>query len=524
MKISLLVISFLLLVVSLFAIYKAYSLPTERAVTEEVTLLGYQHEGKFDYLVYLKPSHLYGPEPQEPPPPPPDLMKYPTGIIDRFDVTFNYRLVPDRTLAGTSEEVEVRAIVRSPGTSEEKEIILIPKTSKTGNFTIMFPLDISDNATDNYITISDNISGNEIIITAYVYATLKTEAGPIFESFTQSLPIRARGPLIEVEGDLNHTSSGYVGELNYEQYGEFNYEVHLKPGSPFGPITLKPPSIISPTPLPPKTMGSENAIMSKLVDGLNVSFFYHLESSEPIKKLDEAVTIEAVLENPEKWSKTIELVPLSDKSGDFTVTFPVDLKQFSELFDTIQQETGGSASVRNLAIKAKVHTLADTDFGTINEDFIQSINTDLMGDMLVWSDNLTKSETGSIKTTRVVLQTEKYLGLRISQIRIPLAVLASVIIVLFIFSFLWYFRPRQGGLKDMEKKAQQVQRKYKNIIVDVKELPEVKPSETVILLNSLDDLTRTAEGLLKPLLHKAEGRRHIYCVFDAATRYEYHLP
>jgi hypothetical protein len=523
MKKGLLIISFLLFAASLFGVYKAYSLPTERAVTEEVTLLDYQHQGKFDYLVYLKPSYLYGPEPQEPLPPPPDLMKYPTGIIDRFNVTFNYRFVSDRPIAGTSEEVEVRAIVKSPGAKEEKEIILAPKTSKTGDFTITFPLDISDNISDNYITISDNISGSEITITAYVYATFETEAGPVFESFTQSLPMQARGPLVEVEGDLNYTSSGYVGELNYEQHGEFSYEVYLKPGSSFGPITLKPPSMISPTPAPPETMGPENTIMSKLVDGMNITFFYHLESSQPIKKLDEAVAIEAVLENPEKWSKTIELVPLTNKSGDFTVTFPLDLKQFSELFDTIQQETGGSASARNLTIKAKVHTLADTDFGTIDADFTQSINTDLTGDTLVWSDNLTKSEPGSIKTTRVVPQTEKYLGLPVSQTRILLAVVASIILVLFIFSLLGYFWPRQGKLTAMEKKAQQAQKKYKNIIVEIKELPEVKPGETVILLNSLDDLTRTAEGLLKPLLHKAEGQRHIYCVFDAATRYEYHL-
>jgi hypothetical protein len=122
-----------------------------------------------------------------------------------------------------------------------------------------------------------------------------------------------------------------------------------------------------------------------------------------------------------------------------------------------------------------------------------------------------------------VPQTEKYLGLPVSQTRILLAVVASIILVLFIFSLLGYFWPRQGKLTAMEKKAQQAQKKYKNIIVEIKELPEVKPGETVILLNSLDDLTRTAEGLLKPLLHKAEGQRHIYCVFDAATRYEYHL-
>jgi hypothetical protein len=523
MKTSLPIISFLLLIVSLFGLFRAYNLPTERLVIQEVTLLDYQHQGKFDYLVYLKPSHLYGPEPQEPPPPPPELMKYPVAIVDRFNLTFSYSLVPDRPVAKTSEEVEVRAIVKSPGAKEDNEIILIPRTSKTGDFTVTFPLDISDNVSDSQIAVSDNISGSEITITAYVYATFETEAGPVFESFTQSLPMRARGPLIEVAGDLSQTSPGHIGELNYEQHGEFNYEVRLRTDSPFGPVILKPPSVISPTPVSPQAMSPENTIISGLVDSVNMSFSYHLESSKPIKKLDEAVTIEAVLESPGKWSKTIELVPLTNKNEDFTVTFPLDLEQLSVLFDNIQQETATSASARNLAIEAKVRVLADTDFGTIDENFTQSVSTDLNEDVIAWSDNLTKSEPGSFKTTDIVPRTEKLLGLPVSQTRILLAVITGIILVLFAFSLLWYFWRRQAKLTTTEKEAQQAHKKYKNIIVEIKDLPEVKPGETVILLNSLDDLIRTAEGLLKPVLHKAEGQRHIYCVFDAATRYEHQI-
>jgi hypothetical protein len=210
-------------------------------------------------------------------------------------------------------------------------------------------------------------------------------------------------------------------------------------------------------------------------------------------------------------------------NGDFTVTFPLDLKQLSGLFDEIQQETGVSASERDLAVKAKVHVLADTDFGTIDTDFTQSVSTDLKEDVIVWSDNLTKFEPGSIKTTRDVPQTEKFLGRPVSQTRILLDVVTGIILVLFGFSLLWYLRRRQEKLSPVAKAAQQARKKYKNIIVEIKELPEVRPGETVILLNSLDDLVRTAGELLKPVLHKAEGERHIYCVFDAATRYEHHM-
>lgn len=522
MKIALIFVSFIFLVASLAGIYQAYGLPTEKAVTEEVTLLDYEHQGEFDYLIALKPSHLYGPEPQDTPSPPPDVMKYPAAYIDHFNITFNYRFEPDRAITGTSELVEVRATVRSPG-AEAKEIILIPETLKTGDFTVAFPLDISDNVTDNSITINDNISGSEIVITAYVYATVVTETGPVFESFTQSLTLRVRGPLIEVESDLDFTSSGNIGNLSYEQYGQYDYEVYLKPDSPFGAIVLQPPSMISPTPEPTETAGPGDTIIFQLIDAMEVSFSYHLESSQPLKKLDETVVIDVILESPEKWSKTIELVPLTSKSGDFTITFPLDLEQFSELFDIIRQETGTSTSSHGLTIRARVHTAADTDAGAIDTDFIASISTDLAGDKLVWSDNLMQSEPGSIKTTIIVSQAEKYLGMTVSQARIVLPIVASIFVILFVLAIIWYFRQTRVELTAEEKEARQAQKKYKGIIIEIKQLPEVKPGETVILLNSVDDLFRTGEGLLKPVLHKAQGLRHIYCVIDGTTRYEYHL-
>ncbi len=522
MKIALIIVTFILLVASLVGIYQVYGLPAEKAVTEEVTLLDYDNQGTFDYQVTLKPSYLYGTAPQETPPPP-DLMKYPAASIDRFDLSFSYRFVPDGPVSGTSEEVEVRAVVPSSVASEQQEIVLVPVTSETGDFTVSFPLDITANVSAGYVIFGDNASGSAITITASVYAVVNTDTGPVFESFTQTLPMRLRGPLLEVQGDLAQATPGYVGDLNYEQQGAFDYEVFLKPDSPFGAIVLKPPSVIPPTPPAPEIAGPGDIIISRLIDAVDVTFSYHLVSSQPVKKLDETVVVDAILQAPEKWSKTIELVPRIDKSGDFTVTFPLDLESYSELFNSIQRETGVSATARNLTIRAEVHTLADTDSGPIDANFTPSISADLAGDTLVWSGNLTQSLQGSIKSTRVVHQAEKYLRVSVSRARILLPIVAGVILVLFVFALLWYFWRRPGELTAGEKEAQQVQKKYKNIIVEIKELPEVKPGDTVVRLNSLDDLVRTGEGLLKPVLHIVEGRRHIYCVFDASTRYEYQV-
>lgn len=41
------------------------------------------------------------------------------------------------------------------------------------------------------------------------------------------------------------------------------------------------------------------------------------------------------------------------------------------------------------------------------------------------------------------------------------------------------------------------------------------------MLETLYDLIKIAQGLLKLVLHKEEQGKHIYCVLDNTTRYEY---
>jgi hypothetical protein len=57
------------------------------------------------------------------------------------------------------------------------------------------------------------------------------------------------------------------------------------------------------------------------------------------------------------------------------------------------------------------------------------------------------------------------------------------------------------------------------VIVDVGELPPIGAKELVIPIGSVDELVRTADALLKPVLHHAEADKHTYCVIDGAIRY-----
>jgi hypothetical protein len=436
-------------------------------------------------------------------------MKYPAEYIDRFNMTFDFSFVPDKPVAQISEKVEIRAIVKRIGVDDE-EIILVPETEKTGDFTTSFTLQ----------NIEDLLSG-DIEIIATVYTTVETDTGLIFEDFTQNMSIKPSGALVVVSGDLEEIESGYVGELNYEQRGHFDYGVLLQPGSPYGSIILSPPEIKPAEPLPRETMGTGDIILSDLVDEMEVSFSYNLNANKLIAEQYELVEVEAIIENPGKWAKTITLVPTTREDGDFNITIPLDLKQYIEIFSVIQQETGVPVSARNLTIKVNVDTTAVTGTQTIESEFTQSITTDLREGIIVWSGDMEKSEPGSIVITENIIQQEKFIGIEIKQLRIISPIVTSIVFLLLLFFLMIYFRKSPLELSEIEQEAQHVAKKYKGIIIEIEELPVVKPGETVVRLHSLEDLVKAAEGLLKPVLHKAGYEIHIYCVLDPPMRYEY---
>jgi len=85
---------------------------------------------------------------------------------------------------------------------------------------------------------------------------------------------------------------------------------------------------------------------------MEMTFSYQFKSSSPVNQVAEEVEITAVLENPEVWTKSVVLVPLAQKSGDFTITFPLDLDELTQLFMTIQEETGIPTSSPYLTIRS----------------------------------------------------------------------------------------------------------------------------------------------------------------------------
>ena len=503
MKRLFLIVIAVFLIASIFGVVTAFSLPSE--IEEQMAQLNYEHEGKFDYIAYLKPSYLFGPEPEEPPPPPPN-PKYPTEIIDSIDMSFTYI-----TAAETSQQVEVKAVLENPGIWQ-KEITLAPEMTKTGGFTIDFPLDI-DEINELFDTIDEEIK----ITTSVRNVTIIANVVSGSEVFTQSLPIILKKTLIEVDSNLSCTQSGATGE--------FGYIIYLKENSLFDTETLEPPLVTPFTPPPPKTVRPGELLFSKLVDRMDVTFYYKFKSDKPVRELTNEITINAILENPGVWSKTLVLVPRTKKSGDFSIGFPLDVNYVLEMIEAIRSETGVPAESYNLTIKADVHTIAQTDFGPIDEVFSQTLSTALGKGTLEWNEELVASTPGSIETSVMIPNPNKYLGLSVSGVRNLSAAVAGIFFLLLLFSIMLYVKLKPAELSQIEREALRTRKKYGERMAEAMSQTPVEDEKT-ISIGSMEDLIKVADELGKPVIHQAPGtpeEAHAYYVFDGATRYQYLL-
>ena len=99
---------------------------------------------------------------------------------------------------------------------------------------------------------------------------------------------------------------------------------------------------------------------------------------------------------------------------------------------------------------------------------------------------------------------------------------AMVMMATVLFYVIWSYREyRRKWISRIEADDLLVKGKHRDLVVDVAKLPEIKDDEATIELDSLEELVKVAESLLKPVLRLAEKERHIYCVMDGETRYQY---
>jgi len=303
--------------------------------------------------------------------------------------------------------------------------------------------------------------------------------------------------------------SEQVTTFVYNLEGGFGYDAHLADNALYGQSMV--------------TEDDTSVLYLNIVEAIEGRFSYRFISNQPVEHVWHRAEVTALLENGDNWSKPITLIPGVVKASDFTLTFPIDTDQLFELAETINRELGVGGFSYLLTLRADIHTIVETDHGAVNQLYSQSTSGTLQSGQLTWDGSLTKSQSGSLHDTIVVP-----IDTRADRIGWSLA---GVLVLLLGFYVAWnYARSKPLLLTGIEQEARHAKRKHKDVIVDVDSLPEAKSGEVVMTLNptdlvipvsSLDELVKVSESLLRPVLHKVDPYKHIYCVIDGQTRFEY---
>ena len=519
------IVTLVLLLASGYGIWTAYSMPLEWE--EPVTLVNYQHQGEFDYQVYIEPGQLFSPPPNEIPQvieEEAERPQYFTTLVDNIEVSFSYIFTPDYPTTMNSTDVYIVAIIHGPSDWQKE----IPLKSKSGDdrVTISFPLELEDfdeiiDDVEEELEIRRYTEENvyDLVIEARTNISAYTGEEWLDDTFVQQMEVRVGRDTLTWDNELNLDQRRYqwgrFGGFSYKHSGSFSYTIWLDedkttlygPGvTELEPEPYWPPLIINQTPA--------GVYFLRLIDIIKSSFSYRFTCDQPVTDLVEEIEVTAVLEYPDMWQKIFTLVPETEKSGDFTLEFPLDLIYFSRLTEVIREELGIGAPTHNLIINAEVHTTAETPFGPIDEVFTQTLTGMLGTTTITWDEETEKSEPGTIESTIIVTDPE------VIKYRLWSRVILGLLVVIFLF-VAWHAIWARAVMSKIEEEALKAKQKHKNVIVDIAKLPPVRREEVIIPVGSLEELIKTADSLLKPVLHLAQADRHIYFVIDYLTRYEY---
>jgi hypothetical protein len=130
--------------------------------------------------------------------------------------------------------------------------------------------------------------------------------------------------------------------VSYTQTSQFNYTIDLNPSYLYGPAPTTP---VTATQYPQAVVG-------------NIAFTYSFKPTAA--NASGTAWVEAVLENPSIWQKTLQLISSTITSGNFTLDFSLDTQQASQIFKAIADETGITASSEDIILNAYYQSGANT--------------------------------------------------------------------------------------------------------------------------------------------------------------------
>jgi len=291
--------------------------------------------------------------------------------------------------------------------------------------------------------------------------------------------------------------------LQYDHFGRFDYIVYLKNNTVYNKTTLGP---------------GEGIYFTRLVKHINASFSYDFQINA-----DAAITgnytIQATIQAPQ-WTKTYPIVsrtPFSShgRTTSFREKFPIDYAFYEQALEKINEETGVPTQNPVLIIQSIVEVIATSANGTVASIYTPSINVSLNQKTIEISKELSLNQPGVLTTNITVSRSEVFFQRNIWTI-------SSLILIAGMLIFMFVTTSTTSPESTTDKKLRKIKKKYGEWIIETKTSPE-QPKSRIILVKSLEDLSKVSEELGKPILlyGPSSEKDYRFYVLEDSMMYEY---
>jgi hypothetical protein len=233
--------------------------------------------------------------------------------------------------------------------------------------------------------------------------------------------------------------------------------------------------------------------VAKYVDSADLTLLYRFDgagASEIHGEYSANAVLNAMYNNESLiWKKEYPFIPNKTfRSGEFSDSISLPLKQYADLVDSIEKDTGVTTSAA-ITVTFTVNASAKIAGETVTDTSVSTLVFDLTKDVLVLRGEPKKEQPGSVEKTVVLDLLPKK---TVRSFAIPLFLLAALTVAsLLLFTCSRFDDP-------VALKLAEIYKKYGSRIVELKPGSQVVKHDSVFV-KSFQDLLLVADELKKPI-------------------------
>lgn len=292
---------------------------------------------------------------------------------------------------------------------------------------------------------------------------------------------------------------------SYEQSGQYDYTVYLKPNTIYEQSQLPPGDIF----------------FTQLVDHISMQYQYKFNSDQSYEDQQFLYSVSAKFGSEGFWEKEIVLLPTTiTTESDFSVTFALPIDESMAIQDTFMNETRANLTNPKLTLNVHVEPQIETDHGTLDEPFDHALAFSLDELNIKPETQLEKSVFGTL-TSESAKNNRPQGQARLQRFFSGLGILISLIIIAYI---IWIYYEEWKSRSEDSRDFHYAQKRLGGLFVETAQLTPLGEKEEVIQLSSLRDLVNLADETLRPVLYskREDGSLAFVILRLGYVRYEYH--